>query len=65
MNPRALDPESVASKLEAMPRVLLDLESLGPVDEERLRNEPIVRYGVERMLCVLVELASAANGHLT
>lgn len=64
MTPRRLDPDTVHAKLRRMEQVLADLEGVGPVDADRLAGEPVVRYGVERMLCHLVEIAASINSHV-
>lgn len=65
MTPRRLDPDSVTQKLELMRDALDVLEQVGPVDDERLRDDRIVRGAVERYLMLLVDQAVAVNLHLS
>lgn len=64
MTPRRFDPEVVHARLREIRTLLDDLASVGEVTVERLTEERITRYAVERILTQLVELAVAINGHL-
>jgi uncharacterized protein YutE (UPF0331/DUF86 family) len=63
MTPAGLDVPVLHAKLRLMRELLDDLEALGPLPPERLGQERIVRYAVERMLTQLVDLAVAVNAH--
>jgi uncharacterized protein YutE (UPF0331/DUF86 family) len=64
MTPPDVDAGSVHAKLRLMRQLLDDLEGAGPVTRERLEQDRLLRYAVERILTQLVELAVAINGHL-
>lgn len=64
MTPRELDWRTVRSKLRTLNGLLEDLRDIGAVDAERLSRERITALAVERLLTLVVELASAINTHL-
>jgi uncharacterized protein YutE (UPF0331/DUF86 family) len=64
MTPRRLDWETVAAKLRSLRESLDDLESVGEVSVELLREDRIVRAAVERLLSRVVDLAIDVNTHV-
>jgi len=64
MIPMSPDPEIVERRLAHQRDLLRHLDTLGPIDAERLRTEPIVRAATERMMQALVDLALDLNAHV-
>ncbi|HEX3732354.1 MAG TPA: DUF86 domain-containing protein [Mycobacteriales bacterium] len=65
MTLRRLDTAVAYQKLRLMEKILDDLDRLGEITADRLLDEPIINYAVERMLTQLVELASGINTHIS
>ncbi len=64
MSPRDLNADILTARLSLMTELLEDLESLGAVNEQRLREERITLRALERILTQLVDLAVDVNGHI-
>lgn len=64
MTPPPLDAGSVTAKLALLRQLLDDLDAAGEVTQERLEQDRLLRYAVERILTQLVDLAVAINGHV-
>ncbi|MDP9444150.1 MAG: DUF86 domain-containing protein [Actinomycetota bacterium] len=64
MSPREFDPKIVHSRLRLIQDLLDDLDSVGPVDEDRLKQDRMLRHAVERILTQIVELAVSVNSHI-
>jgi uncharacterized protein YutE (UPF0331/DUF86 family) len=59
------DTTVVERRLTLMRDLLDQIEALSPVSAQRLRTEPLVRAGLERMLQSCADLAIDINGHLS
>ncbi len=64
MTPRSFDAEVVHARLAEMRRVLDHLERRRGVSAEDLAGDLDLRFSVERMLSLLVDLAGAINTHV-
>lgn len=64
MTPRKIDWRSVRAKLRTIRELLDALTDLGIVGRSRLDAEPLTALAVERILCLVVELAFSCNGHV-
>lgn len=64
MSPRDFVPSSVLSRLTRIRELLDHLEYIGDLSAEQLREDPISRLAVERILTQLVELAVDINQHI-
>ncbi len=64
MSPRQLDPEAVTAKLRLLEPLVDRLAQLRHVTGDDLRADLDQRLVVERILTVLVETATAVNGHI-
>jgi uncharacterized protein YutE (UPF0331/DUF86 family) len=64
MTPRRLDPSIVQARLSVMRRLLDDLAGVGAAGQPPLAENRMLRYGIERILTQLVELAAAINEHV-
>jgi len=64
VTPRILDEEAVQAKLRLMRQLLEDLQAVGAVSSERLRDDRLLRYAVERILTQLVDLAVSVNSQI-
>ncbi|HEY6421713.1 MAG TPA: hypothetical protein VIY28_00415 [Pseudonocardiaceae bacterium] len=64
MTPRRLDPSIVQARLSALRGLLDDLADVDAAGELPLAENRMLRYGVERILTQLVELATAINEHV-
>ncbi len=64
MTPRRLDADVVRNKLAAIEHTCDVLASLGDIDGDRLRDDPVVSAAVERLIGRLVDLAVNVNTHL-
>lgn len=64
MTPRALDPDLVHGKLRLIDETVDNLASVGEVDADRLRADPILCAAVERLVTRAVDLAVSANSHV-
>ena len=58
------DADVIATRLRLMHELLADLDSVGPLDARRLRDERLTRHAVERILTQLVDLSSSINAHV-
>lgn len=65
MTPRAVDWRSIGAKLRTIRELLDELAGLGAVDRIRLDAEPLTALAVERILCLVVELAFGCNSHIS
>ncbi len=63
MTPRSLDEPVLQAKLALIRQLVDDLDAVG-VTPERLKDDRMVRYAVERILTQLVDLAVSVNGHV-
>lgn len=57
MTPSPLDRDAVQRKLRLMSDLLDDLAAVGAVDAQRLADDRLLRYAIERILMQLVDLA--------
>lgn len=64
MTPRELSAASVSVKLSLMADLLDLVDGLGAITEDRLREDPVVRLALERIVTQLVETAASINAHL-
>lgn len=64
MSPREFDTGVVQARLRMIGDLLDDLESAGCVTVESLRQDRMLRHGVERVLAQVVDLAVSINGHI-
>ncbi len=64
MTPRRLDVDVARNKLAAIEDTCDVLASLGGIDADRLRFDPVVAAAVERLIGRLVDLAVDVNSHL-
>ena len=64
MTPRRLDVDVARNKLAAIEDTCDVLASLGGIDPDRLRDDPVVAAAVERLIGRLVDLAVDVNSHL-
>lgn len=64
MTPRKIDWRSLRAKLRTIRELLDDLAGIGGIDRARLDAEPLTALAVERILCLVVELAFGCNGHV-
>ena len=64
MTPRQLDVAALHAKLRILRQVVDDLEPLQELTAERLRQDRILGYAVERMLTQLVDVAVAVNSQV-
>ncbi len=64
MTPRRLDVDVARNKLAAIEDTCDVLASLGGIDADRLRDDPVVAAAVERLIGRLVDLAVDVNSHL-
>lgn len=64
MTPRRLDVDVARNKLAAIEHTCDVLASLGDIDADRLRDDPVVAAAVERLIGRLVDLAVDVNSHL-
>lgn len=64
MTPRRLDVDVVRNKLAAIEDTCDVLASLGGIDADRLRDDPVVAAAIERLIGRLVDLAVDVNSHL-
>ncbi|SFS54882.1 type VII toxin-antitoxin system HepT family RNase toxin [Saccharopolyspora flava] len=64
MTPRRLDVEVLRNKLDAVDRATTTLQSITPLDADKLRSEPVTAAAVERLTCRLVDLAADVNTHI-
>ena len=60
----AIDQDVVTLRLSHMSELLSDLHEIGPVSDERLAKDRLLRHAVERILGQLVDLAVSINTHL-
>ena len=60
----AIDQDVVTLRLSHMSELLSDLHEIGPVSDERLAKDRLMRHAVERILGQLVDLAVSINTHL-
>jgi len=58
-----LDADVVTTRLAIMRELLDDLQTVGPVNADRLGSERLTRHAVERILVQLVDIAAAINAH--
>lgn len=65
MTRRRLDVEVLRSKLDAVDRATTTLQSITPLDADRLRSDPVTAAAVERLTCRLVDLAADINTHIS
>ncbi len=65
MTPRAIDWQSIHAKLRRIRGLLDQLAALGPIDADRLADEPVTALAVERILTLLVDLAFSCNSHIS
>ena len=63
MTPRRLDVDVVRNKLAAIEHTGDVLASMGDIDADRLRDDPVVAAAVERLIGRLVDLAVDVNSH--
>ncbi len=54
-----LDADVVTTRLAIMRELLDDLQTVGPVNADRLGSERLTRHAVERILVQLVDIAAA------
>ena len=64
MSLRDLDGGVVQARLGLLTELLSDLRAAGPIIEDRLAEDRMLRHAVERILSQLVEIAVAVNGHV-
>jgi uncharacterized protein YutE (UPF0331/DUF86 family) len=64
VTPRELDAGVVQSRLRLLEDLLNDLDSVGQLTADRLREDRMLRHAVERVLSQLVELAVSINSHV-
>lgn len=64
MTPRTVDWRAVGAKLRRIRELLDELDGLGVVDRPRLDKEPLTALAVERILCLVVDLAFSCNSHV-
>lgn len=64
MMAREVNTDTVRAKLRIMQESLDDLESLGSVSGERLREDRLTRAVVERLLSRVIDLAVDINTHV-
>lgn len=65
MTPPALDRDQVGRRLRSLTDALGELEALRGVTVERLAAEPLTRAAAERLVQVVVDLATDVNGHVS
>lgn len=65
MTARKLDEDVLRNKLDAIDRATTTLQSIAPLDADRLRNDAIAAAAVERLTCRVVELAVDINTHIS
>jgi uncharacterized protein YutE (UPF0331/DUF86 family) len=65
MTRRDLDIEVLRSKLDAIDRAITTLQSITPLDAEKLRSDAVAAAAVERLTCRLVDLAADINTHIS
>ncbi len=65
MTQRRLDEGVVRNKLDALDRALRTLQSIDPLDAQRLRDDAVTAAAVERLTCRMVELAVDLNTHIS
>jgi len=63
MTPRRFDHAVVERKLHLLDELLRDLEGAGTVTADALRDDRMLRHGVERLLTQIVQLAVDINAH--
>jgi len=63
VTPRSLDEPVLQAKLGLIRLLVDDLDAVA-VTPERLKDDRMVRYAVERILTHLVDLAVSVNGHV-
>jgi uncharacterized protein YutE (UPF0331/DUF86 family) len=63
VTPRSLDEPVLQAKLGLIGQLVDDLDAVA-VTPERLKDDRMVRYAVERILVQLVDLAVSINGHV-
>lgn len=59
-----IDVQTVTRRLAHLRDVLDDLDGLGPVTVDRLNQDHVLRYAVERMLTLAVDTAVDINTHV-
>jgi uncharacterized protein YutE (UPF0331/DUF86 family) len=64
MTPAVPSWETVAAKLRLISESLDDLDSLGDITDQRLRDDRVIRAAVERLLTRIVDLAVDINSHV-
>jgi uncharacterized protein YutE (UPF0331/DUF86 family) len=64
MTPRTVDWRAIGAKLRTIRELLDELDGLGVVDRPRLDKEPLTALAVERILCLVVDLAFSCNSHV-
>lgn len=64
MTPRTVDWRAISRKLRTIRELLDELDGLGVVDRSRLDAEPLTALAIERILCLVVELAFSCSSHI-
>lgn len=64
MTPRRFDHAVVERKLQLLDELLRDMEGAGTITAVALRDDRMLRHGVERLLTQIVQLAVDINAHI-